>query len=586
MSKRGVFKADDYPIRGLLDLSHRFAVPVFQRTYSWERKKQLKKFADDLTELAIQQERDHHFFGSIVVRDVVATAGGASYDFQLIDGQQRTVTIALALAALAIIEDELNPESDARDSTYDDFLMLKDKSRKGQPRIRVTYHDRTQFASVIKALRPSAPGVPSGGQLRGNITEGLEYLTSYFRRTAARHPDGVAAGINAYRVALLDQVTVVLIILGDDDDPYQVFQSLNEGGKPLELLDLVRSNVLGRVEDASKDLTNFYEREWRPVEDQFKDPAGGRRLHAALEQFLFPYALSVDSSIPKNRAFSFLVNEYWANDLEKPDAIVDDIVYRAPAYLAVHPLVEDGAYEGPLSEAFARLRGFGASSSTYPFLMNLEIAVREGRLSAKSAIQCISWVEAFLVRRAVRGVEPTGLHVVFKEAWNKCEGNVEKLSEFVRGRGTVATPSDHEFEQALMTDGLYGRRTVLAPLLLEYERHDAKPKNLPWQLLSKSGGLHVDHVMPRSRKEGSWPGYESPRFDDLVNRLGNLVLLEPALNIEKSNRSWGQAREELAKSDMVTSRKLAKCPVWDEDAINRRAEAIAKWALERFSYPG
>lgn len=586
---RKTLRAGDYTVKELLSqfASHRFVVPVFQRTYQWEVKRQLKPFVDDLVSLAITKDESSHFFGSLVVQDIDDPIGPGSYDLVLVDGQQRSVTIALTLAALAVIEDELNPGKGLKKSYYEGHLMCTDKARSGQPKFSVTFLDRTQFSKVVKELVPRQRGLASGGELTGHIHTAYEYLKERLAVEAAKHPKGPLAGVRALREAVLTGLQIVLISLGDDDDPHQVFTSLNSKGKPLSVLDLVRSNVIGRIRD-DQEIFDFYENTWRPLEDEFKtDPLLRRSGQAALdcfEQFIFPYSLSHNPAMPKNAVYNYLSNELWINGLAQPTDIVADMLDRSPAYLAVHPYPPEGIYKGALAPEFADLKGFEVTGSVFPFLINVELAVREGRLAAPMARKSIRWIEAFLVRRAICGYEPTGLHAVFKEAWKNSEGDVQKLDSFVRNRKTVEVPSDSMVEEALSTESMY-TRSVCRALLLEYERSLVSPRKLSWNLLrDKADPYHIDHVMPQSIKAG-WPGISTTDHERVKNLVGNLVLLEPALNLEKSNKTWSSAKKELAKSNMSQARAIARKTNWTVADVDKRTEQVAKWALTRFRYP-
>ncbi len=81
--------------------STRFIIPVYQRNYDWKLDN-CKQLFDDLIKL-VEQERESHFFGSIVS---VANTKGASSEFLIIDGQQRITTISLLfLAVVNLIEE-------------------------------------------------------------------------------------------------------------------------------------------------------------------------------------------------------------------------------------------------------------------------------------------------------------------------------------------------------------------------------------------------------------------------------------------------------------------------------------------------
>ena len=77
------------PIIQVFDGQHReLIIPVYQRNYDWQRKHCAQLF-DDLEEI-IREGREAHFFGAIV-------GGGTSFEWLVIDGQQRLTTVSILM---------------------------------------------------------------------------------------------------------------------------------------------------------------------------------------------------------------------------------------------------------------------------------------------------------------------------------------------------------------------------------------------------------------------------------------------------------------------------------------------------------
>jgi len=85
-------------LRILLDHTIQYTVPLFQRTYSWD-KNNWETLWNDLLETCEAEDGSRHFLGSIVTKSLSSTPEGVSR-FLLIDGQQRLTTLTLLLAAL------------------------------------------------------------------------------------------------------------------------------------------------------------------------------------------------------------------------------------------------------------------------------------------------------------------------------------------------------------------------------------------------------------------------------------------------------------------------------------------------------
>jgi hypothetical protein len=190
---------------------------------------------------------------------------------------------------------------------------------------------------------------------------------------------------------------------------------------------------------------------------------------------------------------------------------------------------------------------------------------------------CLRIIESFLVRRGLRGIEPTGLHAIFKGMWDAAGSDPRMVRKAIVSR-TVAFPSDEELQDAILTWPVYSRK-VLPYAMREYERDMSTVDVL--QVLPP---ITIDHVMPQSHK-GDWAEAVSKAdFDRLVDTWGNLVPLSGPANSAKNSKSWSEARKLLESETVFSSTKQVYMHhnVWDATAIEVRSMAIASWALDRW----
>lgn len=91
-------KAQDLQFTQLLEGSKQFIIPIFQRTYSWERS-HCEQLWLDIMRVGGNDELNSHFIGSAVYIPEQDTSAAISR-WLVIDGQQRITTITLLLLAL------------------------------------------------------------------------------------------------------------------------------------------------------------------------------------------------------------------------------------------------------------------------------------------------------------------------------------------------------------------------------------------------------------------------------------------------------------------------------------------------------
>ena len=138
---------------------------------------------------------------------------------------------------------------------------------------------------------------------------------------------------------------------------------------------------------------------------------------------------------------------------------------------------------------------WGAPSLAYlSFTMKLARSVLDEEVLETAAAEVLDVVESFLVRRAIAGYEPTGLHAVFKRLWGDLGGDVSALSvsRAIAAHKTVTWPDAAEIMKSIATRPLYGS-AITAYLLIEYDA-------------SHGGDSHnsietIEHVLPQTARE-------------------------------------------------------------------------------------
>ena len=102
-------KAGPTTLKPLIEGQKQYRVPIFQRPYTWDGDQLKQLWADILAQyqllVAERQgsswpKRSRHFLGSFVLAPILTGAHGVS-PYLVIDGQQRLITLFLALAPLS-----------------------------------------------------------------------------------------------------------------------------------------------------------------------------------------------------------------------------------------------------------------------------------------------------------------------------------------------------------------------------------------------------------------------------------------------------------------------------------------------------
>lgn len=552
---------------------------------------QINQLWDDI-DTVLDGQYQSRFLGALVFDDEQGQTASKAGQYWVIDGQQRLTTMYLTIVALASVANDWGSGGKTiSEDLYRDYLVSTKSDTRYRPRLRPTLRDTHQFNAIIQEALSHKDVIldltAQAGDLEGNMTKSFKIIRkkveerTLFDEVGAQLPEGdVVDRIAHLRDVLLDQLEFVEIRLGDFHDANEVFDRLNKEGMRLGLIDLVRNEVLKRLKDDASMALQLYASEWQSFEESFPNAA-------ARENYFFPFALTVDASITKATTFKRLVR-HW-RDITADEGLtakqeLKEIMADLSRHQAAYNAIDSGivtAFDEELHRSILRLNALNRPSTLYPYAMQLLTAVSHDDAPVADAVQCLEVIESFLVRRAMMGIEPTGLHAIFKKLWTEAGWDPARVRQSIVSR-TIVFPSDERFSAEVVAGSLY-RRKIASYVLAEYEHDQSKidvMKNLP--------AITIDHVMPQKYNEHWAADFSPEQHAQWVDTWANLVPLSGPANSSKQDKSWEDSRRLLqAETVFSTTKNLYfKNAVWTPDVLAKRASALSEWALGRWPFYG
>ena len=373
--------------------------------------------------------------------------------------------------------------------------------------------------------------------------------------------------------AFLERMSVVQIDVWDPTNGPKIFDSLNSRQEPMTIGDLVRNEIFSKV--AGKELAVLEEidtNEWQPFYRHFRQNGKDR-----FDAYFFPYGLIEDPNVKKGDVYGSLRDKWEA--INEPSEIIAQLRTYQDAFLDLEFETNRCELPAAMAALFRQFYEMNAPSSVYPFLMQLAKAVTAEQVSDQDAKSTLSVIESFLVRRAVCGHEPTGLHAVFKRLWPDCDGTPSGnlVKSVIQRHSTVVWPTDDDFSNAIRTRSLDETRIVRYLLLALDRAHGGdQPGDVPW----------IEHVWPRKPSE-EWKGiFSEKRHKQLRAQLANLIPLSKELNMRLGNKGYQQKRDSYSSDSMFkTARDFAgQYEKWTPQALEQRGEQLGKMALARWEH--
>src|SRR4051794_27535970 len=210
-------------------------VPPFQRPYVWEKEQQWAPLWQDvrrLAEIRLGQSSDaNHFLGAIVVQAQEPILGGLPAS-SIIDGQQRLTTLQLLMdAAAAALEaaDHDHLAAQLGQLTHNQEIFVH-----GLPtrlKLRHSNKDREAFDEVMDAEAPVDHEALLHAAAR--VTRAHLYFSGAVEDWLRPTTEGEAARAQALTDALARGLQIVAINLSAQENPQEIFETLNARGTPL-----------------------------------------------------------------------------------------------------------------------------------------------------------------------------------------------------------------------------------------------------------------------------------------------------------------------------------------------------------------
>ncbi len=557
-------------IHEMFDGSVRYSAPVYQRYYVWDYE-ELQALLDDIENAA--DESSEQFIGATVVQDFGKKAGNQSpNEYLIIDGQQRLTTIFLLIGGLSwsYLKAGKTVHAATLSQTYLSFSAGK---YAGMPKLLPTIQDRKQLFDILQdeitCIEWKVNGENSDEtSRRQGITNQWKNIKKHFSESFFDEAgELLIEKIESFQEKMFNHVAYVQITLETKDDANTVFSKLNYDGISLSIADLVRNDIFSRLEEnKSESLDKFYEKTWKPFEKSFPGKS--------FEQYITTYSfIKFKGSISKARSFPDL-QKSWAK--LKPATIVNEMKVYADIFSV---LVEYEPIKGIHEDVNERIRRFSLmpkTTVTWPYVLELLNAFRSNKITKKQALDCLSIVESFLVRRAIAGLEPTGLHAVFKSLWHKAGADSIKLREKIV-TSTIRCPNDTTIREALSTENMYGRQ-ITKYLLIQRELNFNKTQGYD----NATNDFSVEHVLPKNHV-GKWAlEYTKEEHMALLNTIGNLVPLTKGQNTKIKDFDWNKKKQYFAGSNWKLTQKLSTVKEWNKNQILKQTNEFILWAISEW----
>ena len=221
-----------------------YQIPAFQREYSWgtrdEGSPEVPEFWDDIVEDCWKKGRSH-FIGTILC--TCSNRDGGSC-FEIVDGQQRITTLFLLCVALH------NFLSDNNFNVTDWSKSLLDQN--GQPRLILTERQNHNRSTLANLLLGNDQIIAQTESKDDRMLGAYRWLGKALFDEFSKQP----AQAQEFAKVVFSRITLLFVILEQDDDAPTIFRTLNDRGRPVDDLDKFRG-LITTADPNDRQLSEF-----------------------------------------------------------------------------------------------------------------------------------------------------------------------------------------------------------------------------------------------------------------------------------------------------------------------------------------
>lgn len=573
-----------------------YRVPDYQREYVWgesdakgERGDEVEQFLKDIHsefEQATEQSAPEYFIGTIVV------CQGGDEIFDLIDGQQRTTTSFLALCAL---RDLLAQRGEEVPQTLKTQISASSTDWQGRTVERMRLDLQYEDASGVLVEYGEGSGLEArreGTRSIRNLANAYDAIREFL---SVNFPEG-GNGLRRFYGYFTNKVKLIRIQTPNVSRALKIFETINDRGVGLDAMDLLKNLLFmsARAGDFSrlKDI-------WKALTQEIY--AAGEKPLRFLRYYIMA-TFDVDVKLREEEIYDWLGrHEAESGHARNPIGFAEKLKEAAEAYRNFTLSQNPG---GGVEIGLVNTRALGGSAVKQHYVLLLAGRHLPAPLFRRLACR----IEETMFLWLIAGVSAKDYERLIAQA-------ARRLRAITDEAGFAAFENDffevqraeHRAAFIAKLNGLHTydlRKFRLRYLLAKVTRHfdvlaygEEGREGLGHYLETRND---IEHILAEQADEDARAEFgEGAQDYELIQRLGNLMLVELSVNRVIKNRPYSAKALVYAQSQFLVARcqavplalgsndritrairGLDPVPTWNRSSIEQRQQWWADVALD------
>lgn len=538
-----------------------YIVPDYQREYVWQND-QVEQLLSDLLDAYNEDNKKSYFLGTIVTFDTGS-------QFELIDGQQRLTTFFILLCALKKIYREHDENTSVLENLVFSSTMDENGDTINQYHLQLQYEDARNYLETVERDEAQPKVLTASGEKLFNA------YTTIISFLAEKFPD--ISALKRFVVFLLNKTSFIRIETYDVTDALKIFETINQRGKGLDPMDLLKNMIFRQVNrERFKELNMNWKEITRTLESIDEKPLRFLRYFIMAN---YDTSAEKDGILREDKIYDWLASH---NDQcqyeERPFQFVKKMSDCVLAYKRFRR--PDGTSAGDIHLKNIPLLA-GQSYKLHLMLMLAASRMEEAALAKFTAL-----MESVIYYTVIDRVSTNVTERIFA-SWCKpvrSIGTVADLDDFVKNSVIPVMDSwKADNESNFLRLGLnsmqqYRIKFILGKITAYVDSLRMGKTEIESIATYTQSSVEIEHIMPQTCPDKAAYAVNEDDFPVYLNRLGNLTLLENSINKSIHNDAYEVKAEAYKQSMFYLTSSLAGLVNQGQDtAINRTNALLSSW---------
>lgn len=539
-----------------------YIVPDYQREYVW-KDEQVEQLLADLLDAYNSDNLKPYFLGTIVTYD-------SGSQFELIDGQQRLTTFFIMLCAIKKIYAAHREQTSFIENMIYSPTMNSEGDVINQHHLQLQYEDAENCLELIEkdAEQPNTV-TQSGERLFDAYRMIQDFLCEHFPEIPA---------LKKFVVFVLYKTTFIRIQTSDISDALKIFETINQRGKGLDSMDLLKNMVFRQVDRSKFKELNM---KWKSITDLLEkiDEKPLRFLRYFIMANYDTYN-GKDGILREDQIYTWLSNNNAQCRYEEaPFQFVRKMLQNVDLYVKCRK--PDDTSEGNVHLKNIPL----LAGKSYKLHLMLLLAASNMKPDAFAHFKAI--LESVVYYTVIDRIATNVTERTFV-LWCRDVRNIitkEELDCFVRN---TIIPTVNGWKQDNRSNFLrlglnsmqqYRIKFILGKITAYVDTLRLGRTTVGDLTVYTQTAVDIEHIMPQSCTDKGRYGMNEDEFAIYVNRLGNLTLLENSINKSIQNGAYANKSVSYKQSKFyITSSISGLVNQGQNTAINRTNLLLSSWS--------